>query len=1523
MGLDDSTVKMWETGTGHLATTFTLERQASITAVVYADSIHKIFCVASNLTLQSWDIQTKRNLSVPLELGDRLLKLNGSEIAVFSGDRVRLFDAGTLLEKSRLPLRKTPLPALIRDIFETKDRWLVAWSDSIMIYDRKFRLIKKFPAAIDDARSLNTHLVAFDDLGGRIVLWDQARKNLAVLDMNNGLPIWKKHLENSLTVSVCGNGRLLVDLSASPPLLLDLASGNAVDVKPYLPNGIGLYRYFSNRQWLVCAENRNIYQTKEHSRVYTFIDALTLKTCYRDTVPAESLDTYAFALGSKHFAFSVGKINNLAAVSVYPRIYDLKVFNLTDILPVQLNTLADVYSKQLADPVIGVKNRLQSITLKNFNQQNVSGVAVFSRNYHYAFLNYFTRKKELRRVDRLSPDSLAVIIIKDFGWKNDHADLAAFSPDEHYFIIGKDSTLTIVRTETGNPITQRHLAYFLSGTPLYSDNHNLILSDRNSNLDYYNYVSKRWVTLKVPEAVTALSCIDSMTYIGCGRNNIYRIELRTGSVTPLVGNHRILEMLTVAEKHLVYTLLDDGSVRVIDLANQRVVTMADGKKHEDLSINYNEMGIGATVFEHLLLSGDQRYLLTHTRDAAINIWDLQERRLLFSTKMNKVNQLILDGPKGLLIAFAQPPYAITPGEQLRVYDFKENRLIFSDSLEIMKIKAQPPASVASALSLPLTVYENGKENKAHILDMRHLSVDGSNSHIWLTAGRLTGVLNLNSAQPMRWSVYEKPLDISGFADTLALIKSFKELSLQGPAMGRPAIIPLGEQDYISKAGSFPGYIYAITEHHEPSYKSFYNFTLYSQKENRVVITHRITEQVADISASPDHHYVASSTGTNSRPDSAFLFEAATGRFLASVAGSFLKTFFSGDSKYWVCCFDKGEAGVFNIEQGKMEKIPINVFHTSPLPDGHYIRCGSDLVDLSDLHVYKTNLSGIGQIFQQQVYGIAQTGEAGVYSLTSNTFQNIAYQQSGGFTSAVVSPDRRYLLTLGYDIWLSKWNLQTGLLESQVQVPYNPGRSLYFNSDSTLVLIVDPYNGMAFRTKGLQLMYTFAPAQNGSLNYFLSDGFYFTNKEELGNYYFSYKGNLWGYRQFDAHFNRPDLVLKAVGLDQPELLNLYHNAFLKRSSNLGIDPNFDLTAAEVPTLTLLNEAALGPKQTADSLLTLDIRVTVPSIPLAKLKVTVNGNPVAARQLAKNNRRTQDQQVPVKLAYGPNKIDMSCFDSKGTESLIKTITVKYLPPSKPRSKTYFIGIGLNNYEDKRQHLNFSVRDIGNFDSLLRVSVPGLISYTLTDQQVTEKAIDSLLNKLADAGINDKVVLFYSGHGLRNGLDFYLSTYRSDFGHPGNGAYEFRRLEQGMAKISARQKLVLIDACNSGGADVDRQTDTDPYRALAKPLGQADGYARSFDLMQDIFADANSSSGAVIICASRSTQFANEGKNNGVFTKCLIDGISSKKADLNQDGVLTVEELKQYVGRQVPLITKGHQQPVARADIPGLDWALVNLP
>jgi WD40 repeat protein len=429
----------------------------------------------------------------------------------------------------------------------------------------------------------------------------------------------------------------------------------------------------------------------------------------------------------------------------------------------------------------------------------------------------------------------------------------------------------------------------------------------------------------------------------------------------------------------------------------------------------------------------------------------------------------------------------------------------------------------------------------------------------------------------------------------------------------------------------------------------------------------------------------------------------------------------------------------------------------------------------------------------------------------------------------------------------------------------------------------------------------------------------------------------GFEQLDPVYNRPDIVLDSIGKyfnnDDEGRIDEYRKAWEKRIDRLGLDKE-KLGKGEI---AVPNAEIVGADEIAyeskDGKLEINVSANDSKYPLRRFNVFVNEVPLYGStgiSIAHLKKQVWDTTVSVPLSVGDNKIQVSVMNELGLENFKYPTYVNYTPKEEVVSKTYFIGIGVNEFKDATHNLTFCEQDVRDLASAF--SGKHTETTLLTNEQVTKEKILSLKELLQKTTVNDKVIISCSSHGLLDdSLNFYLATYDVDFEHPKSRGLRYEELEGLLDGIPARQKLLLLDACNSGENDKLEAGN----QVLAQNQATADStkigrgakakYAstdnQKFIQMNELFVNVRNNTGSVIISAAGGQQSALEGEavkvdgkaiQNGAFTFSILECLEQNKGK-----ELKVNALKQYAEKRVEEITKGKQKPTSRQETMEIDW------
>ncbi|CAK8711604.1 hypothetical protein GCAAIG_00900 [Candidatus Electronema halotolerans] len=164
---------------------------------------------------------------------------------------------------------------------------------------------------------------------------------------------------------------------------------------------------------------------------------------------------------------------------------------------------------------------------------------------------------------------------------------------------------------------------------------------------------------------------------------------------------------------------------------------------------------------------------------------------------------------------------------------------------------------------------------------------------------------------------------------------------------------------------------------------------------------------------------------------------------------------------------------------------------------------------------------------------------------------------------------------------------------------------------------------------------------------------------------------------------------------------------------------------------------------------------------------------------------------------------------------------------------------------------------------------------------------LNSILSAAAQDDLVLvYYSGHGKLNRLGHLcLAASNTVFSSLEATSIPAAVIKTYFDLSDTRKRILILDCCYSGAAGAE----------FVKG-----GVDDQLQLM-------SGGQGTFIMTASTAFQTAveKEGDSNGLFTKHLLEGIRSGEADRDEDDLISVNELYEYVHEKVQ--AEGAQVPM----------------
>ncbi|MCB0705951.1 MAG: caspase family protein [Saprospiraceae bacterium] len=226
-------------------------------------------------------------------------------------------------------------------------------------------------------------------------------------------------------------------------------------------------------------------------------------------------------------------------------------------------------------------------------------------------------------------------------------------------------------------------------------------------------------------------------------------------------------------------------------------------------------------------------------------------------------------------------------------------------------------------------------------------------------------------------------------------------------------------------------------------------------------------------------------------------------------------------------------------------------------------------------------------------------------------------------------------------------------------------------------------------------------------------------------------------------------------------------------------------------------------------------------------------------------------------------------------------------KQQMKVWAVVIGISSY-NHMPTLRYTDDDAYKIFAFLKSPEGGALAdeqiRILIDEDATHDNIVQTMNEVfMQAGPNDLVLLYYSGHGLKGA---FLPIDFDGF----NNRLEHEEVTQILENSPAKYKLCIADACHSGSL-------------LAMKSGELDNVLGKY---YESLAQAEAGTALIMSSKSEETSLESSGLRQGVFSHFLIRGLKGE-ADSNGNGIISVKELFDYVHKSVTKYTGNRQSPI----------------
>lgn len=601
----------------------------------------------------------------------------------------------------------------------------------------------------------------------------------------------------------------------------------------------------------------------------------------------------------------------------------------------------------------------------------------------------------------------------------------------------------------------------------------------------------------------------------------------------------------------------------------------------------------------------------------------------------------------------------------------------------------------------------------------------------------------------------------------------------------------------------------------------------------------------------------------------------------------------------------------------------------------------------ELTCYSVEEGKMKKSWQQNIKGLVHCDvDKGVVAVGTTDFYLHFLESSSGETRTKWSgdlgtyqrvqfhPTENWLATTSFDGVLTIWDLAE---QSEVfvgKINNTDVHDIAFSKKGRMIAVIGNDNVIRvfdLKEKNAPPSFEIYTMKEKGMVAINQDAYYQSTKNAHQNLAYKYEGEIYSCQQFDALYNRPDLVLKGSPFADEWYVDMLSKAYEKRVDKLNVKSSLDGNES-FPEASIANKDAF-PNIIEENEVTLNLIASDSTEGLASVNLYINNVPYYGKNGKSISGVNYNQELKLELPSGNNNIRWVVKNKNGAESLFDEIDLNVITEQKPN--LYIASIGVAEYKDERFNLDYPAKDaedvINNFEKSNTYNE--IHTQLLVNEKVTKEKILELRAFFEQAGPNDVVMLFVAGHGLLDEeLSYYFATYDIDFNAPEKQGLAYAALEDLLDGLNALKKVLLMDTCHSGEVDEDEveltaQTETVEgdikFRTAGAGVREKEGVGavKASELAKELFADMRDGSGVTVISSAGGAEYAMESGEwkNGLFTYCLLQGLKSKNADLDTDGKITISEMQWYIKDRVTKLSEGKQVPTYRTENIEMDFEL----
>jgi hypothetical protein len=374
-------------------------------------------------------------------------------------------------------------------------------------------------------------------------------------------------------------------------------------------------------------------------------------------------------------------------------------------------------------------------------------------------------------------------------------------------------------------------------------------------------------------------------------------------------------------------------------------------------------------------------------------------------------------------------------------------------------------------------------------------------------------------------------------------------------------------------------------------------------------------------------------------------------------------------------------------------------------------------------------------------------------------------------------------------------------------------------------------------------------------------------------------------RFHKDFYRPDVIAKVLGAGgEAEALRLANQESKRDPQAVPLTIQQSLP----PVVNILSPLEGDAISSSPAVMKISVHASQDA-PSTAMSVRVNGRLVPL-SLPKGAKLEGELQISVPVPSQDAEVQVFAENRNATSApAVVKLAWKGPPPSpaqlSERPKLYLLAIGISLYNNPDYRLGVAAKDAVDFAGAMAaqkgLGYRDVEVRLLTDGKASGAAISAGLQWLRKSVTSkDFGMVMMAGHGLNDAKgQYYFAPADFNLERTQVSGVPFSAIKSALVQLPGTA-VFFVDTCHAFSEDIS-------------------------DLVNDLTSAEN---GVAVLSASKGEQVAAEKQEwgHGAFTLAVLEGLDGK-ADLRNDGHITVAEMDRYVTPRVQALTEGQQTPV----------------